>query len=80
MTVFGAAIGGISGWLVSAAILRDSFESLGPILEQVILIGISLFILFVCATSAWSIGRLIEWRSASIPQTARQTADSPQPR
>ena len=77
ITVFGLIVGGFAGWFVSAAILRDSFESLGPILEPVVLLGISSLILLVIATMAWSIGRLIVIRNASIPLTSDQTTDAP---
>src|SRR5262245_40982821 len=77
ITVFGLVIGGFAGWFVSGAILRDSFESLGPILESLVLIGISSLILLVIATSAWSIGRLIVIRNASLPLNPDQTTEAP---
>jgi len=35
-TMLGGTIGGFTGWLVSAGVLRDSFESLGPVLESLV--------------------------------------------
>jgi len=37
-TMLGGNIGGFTGWLVSVGALRDSFESLGPVLEPLVLI------------------------------------------